>query len=55
MGHEVLLHTKANKFLEKSDEDLHERIKKKLETLRSKPGTGKKLKVSFKYPLKGEW
>lgn len=46
MGHEVLLHPKANKFLENLDENLRERIKKKLETLRSKPEAGKKLKHS---------
>lgn len=46
MGYKLLLHPKADKFLEKSDGNLRRRIKKKLETLGSRPEAGKKLKHS---------
>lgn len=46
MNHEVLLHPKADDFLENADNGLQRRIKKKLKTLSSRPKKGKKLKHS---------
>ena len=46
MSYEVLLHPKANRFLENADKSLEKRIRKKLETLSTGPEKGKKLKHS---------
>lgn len=43
MDYEVLLHPKANKFLENSDKQLGDRIRDKLKDLRSEPRKGKRL------------
>ena len=46
MGYEVLLHPKANSFLEGADNELQDRIRKKLHVLRDGPEKGEKLKHS---------
>ncbi|KXB06929.1 hypothetical protein AKJ52_01310 [candidate division MSBL1 archaeon SCGC-AAA382C18] len=46
MSYKILLHPKANKFLEKSDQDLTKRIKEKLKELESDPKKGKVLSGS---------
>lgn len=46
MPYIILLHPKANKFLEIADTDLRNRIKKKILTLSNRPESGKKLKQS---------
>lgn len=46
MGYKVLLHPKANRFLEKSDEKLRNRIKTKLKGLEANPEKGKILSGS---------
>ncbi len=46
MGHEVLLHPKVDKFLEKSDKELRKRIRNKLGELKSEPEKGKRLSKS---------
>ena len=46
MGYRVLLHPKANEFLESVDARLQERIRKKLRTLSNRPENGEKLKHS---------
>ncbi len=46
MSYEVLLHPKANRFIENADNPLEKRIKKKLKTLSTEPEKGKKLKHS---------
>ncbi len=46
MAYEVLLHPKANDFLESVDAGLRDRIRKKLRTLRNRPENGERLKHS---------
>ncbi len=46
MSYEVLLHPKANDFLENAEDDLENRIRKKLKALSSRPEKGKRLKHS---------
>ena len=46
MGYTVLLHPKANKFLENTEKENRNRIRKKLRDLSSKPEKGEKLKHS---------
>lgn len=46
MVYQVLLHPKANKFLEEVDDHIEKRVRKKMEILSSKPEKGKKLKHS---------
>ncbi len=52
MGYQVLLHPKANKFLEDVDGHKEKRIRKKLKTLSSTPKKGKKLKYSDLWRLR---
>jgi len=46
MSYQVLLHPKANTFLESAEDELKNRIRKKLLVLKSVPENGKKLKHS---------
>lgn len=46
MGRKILLHPKANAFLENIEVELENRIRKKLHVLNSNPEKGKKLKHS---------
>ncbi len=46
MAYQVLLHPKANNFLENADADLQGRIRNKLRTLNNEPESGKRLKYS---------
>ena len=46
MDYEVLLHPKAQSFLEKLEDDLENRIKNKLHILSDEPESGEKLKHS---------
>jgi len=46
MRYEVLLHPKADDFLQGAEKDLENRIRKKLETLGSSQEMGKRLKHS---------
>jgi mRNA interferase RelE/StbE len=43
MAYKVLLHPKANDFLESADADLRDRIRKKLRILGDRPENGEKL------------
>ncbi|HEQ78868.1 MAG TPA: type II toxin-antitoxin system RelE/ParE family toxin [Euryarchaeota archaeon] len=43
MNYKVLLHPKANDFLERADADLRDRIRKKLRILGDRPKSGKKI------------
>jgi len=56
MNYKILLHPKANAFLENIETILKERIKKKLYVLSSNPEKGKKLKHSDFWRLRiGEY
>lgn len=46
MGYEILLHPKSDKFLDRSDEELKNRIEDKLGELESDPKNGKRLSGS---------
>ncbi|MFP4006187.1 MAG: type II toxin-antitoxin system RelE family toxin [Candidatus Hadarchaeia archaeon] len=46
MSYDVLLHPKADKFLEKVDKNLRDRIRNKLKDLESDPKKGKRLSGS---------
>lgn len=46
MVFKVFLHPKANSFLENLDDELQDRIRKKLQTLSHRPERGEKLKYS---------
>ena len=46
MSYGILLHPKANAFLDSIDANLRDRIRKKLRTLSDKPENGEKLKNS---------
>ena len=46
MGYVVLLHPKANKFLEEVENEIKDRIRKKLRILASNPEKGERLKHS---------
>ncbi|MEA2054933.1 MAG: type II toxin-antitoxin system RelE/ParE family toxin [Candidatus Thermoplasmatota archaeon] len=46
MGYQVLLHPRANAFLESIEGELKNRIRKKLHALNSNPEKGEKLKYS---------
>ena len=52
MAYRVLLHPKANDFLESADAELRDRIKKKLRTLSDNPENGNKLKHSDFWKLR---
>ncbi len=52
MSYSVLLHPKANEFLEDVDSDLEERMREKLKTLSSNPKEKKKLKHSDYWRLR---
>ena len=56
MSYKILLHPKANAFLENIEVDLEDRIRKKLQVLSSNPGKEKKLKHSDFWRLRiGEY
>ena len=46
MGYTVLLHPKANSFLDSADDELQNRMRKKLHVLSHSPEKGEKLKHS---------
>ena len=52
MSYEVLLHPKASRFLENTDNPLEKRIREKLKTLSTEPEKGKKLKHSDLWRLR---
>lgn len=52
MSYSILLHPKANGFLESADGELKDRIKKKLRSLSSDPDKGKKLNYSDFWSLR---
>ena len=56
MSYKILLHPKANNFLENIEVELENRIRKKLRVLSSNPEKGKKLKHSDFWRLRiGEY
>ena len=56
MSYKILLHPKANAFLENIEVELENRIRKKLHALSSNPEKGKKLKHSDFWRLRiGEY
>ncbi|MFW6176363.1 MAG: type II toxin-antitoxin system RelE family toxin, partial [Thermoplasmatota archaeon] len=56
MNYDVLLHPKADDFLQKVDDKIETRIKEKMKSLSSDPNKGKKLKYSDFWRLRiGEY
>ena len=52
MSYSVLLHPKANMFLDKLDQDVRKRIKRKLEELQEYPERGNHLRYSVFWSLR---
>ena len=52
MSYSVLLHPKANTFLDKLDQDMKKRIRKKLEELQQYPERGNHLRYSEYWSLR---
>jgi mRNA interferase RelE/StbE len=56
MSYEILLHPKANDFLNAAEKKLQQRLKEKIKELTSNPKKGKKIKHSDFYRLRiGEY